>query len=157
MSGIESQVFNSDKLTRIFGSWPSFRDAVLLEVRFVHADLDPVLLYSPLLLTLKLRVWRIAQPIDLDSRGYPITECHTLATFRFHDVAGLKLTNLDQQYAVAGMSISRHERTDGPSPYFAVEFEQFGRVDASFTFICSRVEVVDALACDSDGRPLPPV
>ena len=149
MSGIESSIEGSDKLTGIFGFWPSFHDAEILDLHFWRGDFEPEQKrYILPVLTVKFHVWELTQ--EVDARGYLVLRHHTLTTLRFHDVDEFKMEGFNHQNAIFGLSIIRQERRDGPSPFFLVEFEPAFGMTASFR--CLRVEVVDAVRCTEDGQ-----
>ena len=149
MPSIESVIEGSEKLTKRFGYWPSFHDAEVLDVHLWRGDVDPDRQrYVFPVLTAKLHVWELTQ--ETDTRGYLVLRHHTLATLRFHGLdETLKLEGFNQQNAIFELLITQQTRTNGTSPYFEVQFVSSYGMGASFT--CHRVEVVDAVACDSRG------
>jgi hypothetical protein len=62
----------------------------------------------------------------------------------------LRAARFNHHNAIFGLSIVRKERDEGPSPVFLVEFEEALGVKAEF--MCMRVEVVEAVACNRDGQ-----
>jgi hypothetical protein len=46
---------------------------------------------------------------------------------------------------------TRRTRDEGPTPYFAVDFDPSFGIGATFT--CLRVEIVEALPCNAEGSP----
>jgi hypothetical protein len=148
MTNIEARIEKSEKLTRIFVYWPSFHDAEVTELNFWRGDVNPEEgRYIFPVLTVKLHLWEITD--DVDGRGYLGTRNHTLSTVRFHDVCKFRMEGFNHQKAIFGLDISQGERSEGPSPVFAVIFRPvaFG-VDASLT--CTRIEVLDAVPCIED-------
>jgi hypothetical protein len=147
MSSIESHIVGSEKLTGIFGRWPSFHDAEVIEFHLWRGDIKP-------------GDWD-------DSNVFPVITAkihifiespesqHTLATIRFEDVDELKMEGFNHQNASLGLSISLRDRgkfetgEDLP-PYLVVQFQPAFGVSASFC--CFRIEVVDAVRCTEDGK-----
>ncbi len=41
MASIESLIAGSEKLTKIFGHWPSFHDAEVLDLHFARGNVEP--------------------------------------------------------------------------------------------------------------------
>lgn len=149
MSDIASLVQGSQKLTDIFGYWPSFHDAEIIELHFWRGDVDAdQKRYVFPVLTVKLHVWELTN--ETDDRGYLVLRHHTLTTLRFHDVDEFSMEGFNHQNQIFELLIERRERTDGPPPVFSVEFNPAFGMSASFT--CFRVEVVDALRCEKDGK-----
>ena len=63
------------------------------------------------------------------------------------------MEGFNHQNAIFGLNIEQRTREEGPSPYFAVDFDPSFGIDASFT--CLRIEITEALPCDPDGNPVP--
>jgi hypothetical protein len=143
MANIDTLIEGSEKLTSIFGFWPSFHDAEVVDLQLWRGDgitersnpRFPVL-------TTRIHVWELTT--EIDARGYYVLKHHTLATLRFHDVLDLQVKGFNHQNAIFGLSITGKERSEGPWKYsFAVLFDPSFGIDASFQ--CSRIEVVDAI------------
>jgi hypothetical protein len=98
-------------------------------------------------LKVDLHLWELTN--DVNPQGFLVLRHHTLATIRFHDVNEFR-EGFDHQNAILGLSISRQDRSQGPSPVFAVHFDPAHGMCASF--VCSRVEVVNAVRCSEDGK-----
>ena len=147
----DSFVEHSSRLTSIFGYWPSFHDAEVVEVHLWRGDLDPDNdRYVFPVLTVKLHLWELTN--ETDAQGFLVSRHHTLARLRFHDVEeDLELSGFNYQNEVFGLTIIKRERDDGPSPYLAVEFKPSFGMGA--TFKCRRAEVLDAVPCDEHGEP----
>lgn len=152
MSEPEFLVHGSEKLTRIFGYWPSFHDAEVIELHLWRGDIDPDRdRYVNPVLTTKLHLWELAN--ETNSQGFLVKRLHTLATLRFHDVEeDIELARFNHQNAIFGLAITKRERYDGPSPSLAVEFEPIFGMGAAFK--CQRAEVLDALPCNERGTVL---
>lgn len=143
-------VRGSEKLTGIFGYWPSFHDAEIIELHLwrgqVNRDRQE---YVFPVLTAKVHLWELTK--ETDSCGYLIRKHHTLATLRFHDVEDdIEVSGFNHQNAIFGLTIERRERQDGPSPLIFVEFQASFGMGAVLK--CASVEVLDALPCDEDGN-----
>jgi hypothetical protein len=149
MTNIETRIEGSEKLVDIFGYWPSFHDAEVIELNFWRGDVNPEEgRYIFPVLTVKLHLWEITD--DVDGRGYLGRRNHTLATVRFHDVYKFMMEGFNHQNAIFGLDISQEERSEGPSPVFAVIFRPVALgVDASLT--CMHIEVLDAVSCAKNG------
>src|ERR1700683_1383336 len=146
---VGSLLENGDALTRFFGGrWPSFHDAEVFEVQLDRGQVEPEKgLYEFPTLTLKIHLWEMTR--EVDQNGYFVLRSHTLATLRFADVDNVNLVGFNHQNAIMGMEIVRRERTDGPSPYFAVEIDPVFGIAASFT--CLHAAVIEAVPCNPDG------
>jgi len=151
MDAPESVGEHAERLTDIFGYWPSFHDAEVLEMHLWRGDVHPDREeYVFPVLTVKLYLWEMTG--ETNAKGELQLRHHTLATLRFHDLSDdLELTGFNHENAIYGLRIERRQRHSGPSPYLAVEMESGFGVGARFT--CLGAEVLDAVPCDEEGRP----
>ena len=150
MASIESLIAGSEKLSKIFGYWPSFHDAEVLDLHFARGNVEPEKgVYDFPILTLKIHVWQLTK--NVDSKGYLILLHHTLVTLKFRDVSDFQMQGFNHQNAMMELALTSQERTEGPSPYFAVELVPAFGMGASFN--CLGLEVVEAVSCTPDGTP----
>jgi hypothetical protein len=144
MIDIASLISGSEKLTQIFGRWPSFHDAEIIELTLwrgrVVGDHEPVL-------TLKVHLWETTA--EVDSRGYYLRRNHTLCTLRFRGVDEFSMDGFNYQNVILELSIEEKEGDKRPSPYFAVQIDTSFGMESSFE--CLQIEVVDAAPCSEDG------
>ena len=142
MNEPEKLVQGSGKLTAIFGHWPSFHDAEVMEFNLCRGDVGanaggrifPVL-------TTKIHLW--GEPTsELDDHGCFVSRHHTLTTLRFHDVDEIRVEGFNHQNVIFGLRILSEERDGGLPPFICVEFQPIFGISA--TFRCCRIEVVDA-------------
>lgn len=61
------------------------------------------------------------------------------------------MEGFNHQNAIFGLGIEQKTRDEGPTLYFAVDFEPSFGIDAAFT--CQRIEIVDAVPYDAEGSP----
>jgi len=146
---IESLIIGGERLTRIFGYWPSFHDAEVLDLHIWRGNVDAdKQAYDFPVLTLKVHVWELTR--EVDSEGYLVLRHHTLTTLKFSDVDDFRMEGFNHQNAILGLSITRQERSEKPSPYFSVDLEPAFGISASFK--CLTIEVVDAATCTAEGK-----
>ena len=151
MAEIDSLIVGSEKLVGIFGYWPSFHDAEILELHFARGDVRPDdAVYDFPSLTLKIHVFEMTK--EVDSRGYFILRHHMLTTLEFRDVDAFEMQGFNHQNAMMELIIRREEREQRPSPNFAVQIDPAFGMGASFT--CLSVEVVYAILCTPLGVPI---
>ena len=150
MENVERVIQGSEKLTNIFGYWPDFHDAEILEIHFWRGDVDPDQgRYDFPVFSTTLHLWEMTT--EADPNGFLTRRHHTVAKVRFFDVDHFRMEGFNHQNAILGMSIDRLERSEGPSPYFTVHMEPAFGMGAAFE--CMRIEVMDARPCDEDGKP----
>jgi hypothetical protein len=152
MSEIAKLIAGSEKLTNIFGRWPSFHDAEVHELHFErgHIDADAQVHEFPHLMV-KLHLWLMTN--DVDQKAFYVSTKHTLLTMRFYDVDNFKMEGFNRQNAILGLGIEQKTREEGPTPYFAVHFDPAFGMGSSFT--CLRIEIVEAATCDAEGIRIP--
>jgi hypothetical protein len=147
MASIESLIAGSEKLTRIYGGWPSFHDAEVIELHHWRGQMKPGdwddSNIMPML-TAKIHIF-IESP----------TSRHTLATLRFEDVDDYRMEGFNHQNAILLLSITVQDRGQFESgeslpPYLVVTFQPAFGMSASFR--CFRIEVVDAVRCTEEGK-----
>jgi len=149
MAGIESKICGSEKLTGIFGYWPSFHDAEIIDIHFWRGNVDsekqkfvfPVL-------TVTFHLWELTN--EVDAKGYFVLRHHTRSTLRFDDVTDFKMENFNHQNAIFGLFINEQEGVNGKLPSFSVLFDPANGMDAQFK--CMRIEVLAAVPCKTDGE-----
>src|SRR5579863_378805 len=79
MENIESFIDGSAKLTHIFGYWPSFHDAEVIELGLWRGDVEPEAgRYVFPILKVQLHVWELTT--DTNSKGFLVLRYHTLTT-----------------------------------------------------------------------------
>ena len=98
---IESFIDKSEKLANIFGYWPSFHDAEVLDLHLWRGHIDREnKVYKFPVLTLKIHAWELTS--EVDSNGYFVLRHHTLVMLRFRDVKDFRMEGFNQQNAIFG-------------------------------------------------------
>jgi Immunity protein 50 len=148
MATIETLIEGSEKLTCIFGRWPSFHDAEVVDLHLRRGDNTQSNHPRFPVLTTKIHLWELTN--EIEARGYYVLRNHTLATLRFHDVLNLEIKGFSHQNVIFGLSVESQELSESPwKRSFAVEFEPVAEFGA--TFRCSRIEVVEAIPWTQTG------
>jgi hypothetical protein len=153
MASVEASIPGCEKLVNIFGYWPSFHDAEVLELHLLRGNVQPEKgMYEFPSLTLNIHLWRLTK--EVDAKGYLVLRDHTLTTLKFTDVAAeFQMQGFNHQNAMMSLSIERRERSEGTAPLFAVTIAPAFGMGASFE--CLGIEVVDAVRCTEDGQLIP--
>jgi len=150
MPGIESLIKDSQKLTSVFGAWPSFHDAEVIEFHFRRGEVKPDDWDDSTFpeLTAKIRVLEATRP-SAHHAGDDI-----LVTLRFHCICDFKMERFDNINQIVDLAISTECVSPGeclPS-YFVVRFDSgCGSLTASFR--CIHIEVIEV----ADAIPHPDV
>ena len=143
---LSARIEHHELLTNIFGAWPSFHDAEVIEFHLWRGEVDPEReRWVFPVLTLKLQLWELTD--EVGPSGTLITRHHTQATLRFHDVEGLRLEGFDHQNAISGLHIEVVEWHASVPLRYRVEFAP--ATGFSATFRCTRIEVVAAGPVDA--------
>jgi Immunity protein 50 len=151
MTNIESLIRGSKKVTGIFGYWPVFHDAEVLELELWRGQVDPEKqIYILPKLVLKVHVWQMTK--NVDSRGYLICNNNTIVKLRFDDIKDLEMNGFNHQNAIMDLVIEMVEHPPKPSCLEVKIIPAFG-LGASFK--CLGIEVVEADRCN-DVWPLHP-
>jgi hypothetical protein len=143
MTNIETQIEGNEKLIHIFGHWPSFHDAEVIDLHLWRDDSGTERSHPRFpVFTSKIHLWELTN--EIDERGHYVLRNHTVTTLRFHDVLDLEIEGFRNQNVIFGLKIESQEHSEGPwKRSFAVEFEPTSEFAA--TFRCSRIEVIDAI------------
>jgi len=150
MTNIETRIEGSEKLIGIFGYWPSFHDAEVIELHFWRGDANPDSgSYHLPVFTVKLHVWEITDKVNVE--GYFERVKHTLTTIRFYDVDEFKMEGFNHQNAILGLDLVREQRSEESPLVFNVNFRPAFGMGAAFT--CLRIGLLDASPCSEDGVP----
>lgn len=151
MSSIESEIENSKKLTDIFGYWPSFHDAEIIDLHLWRGHIDPEKnIYQFPVLTIRLHLWELAKD---NAEDRLIMKHHTLATLRFHGLdEPNEFRSFNYQNEIFELRIEYLSGEQQGSSRFEVWIDPSLGLAANFK--CGRIEVLDCTPCDEDGNPL---
>lgn len=136
---IASIVSGSQKLTAIFGRWPSFHDG---EVHEVLLSRDVAESGSPTLLV-KVHIWEMTR--EVDPHGYYVTRNHNLVSMMFSDISELELQGFNGGNIILDLAIESIANTEDPSNLMNVQLDTSYGLWGSFR--CKRIEVLEVVAC----------
>jgi hypothetical protein len=141
-----SRITNSDALTGIFGTWPSFHDAEVLQIRLAR---DGV---SGPELEVQLHVFEMTA--NVTKAGFYELRNHTLATLLFSGVDQLCLEDFNQQNVLYGLTLTDISDRQLDVLKWEVSFDSsFG---LSSQFLCETIEVLSAEPFNPGMRPSSP-
>ena len=153
----KSVIEGHEKLTELFGEWPSFHDAEVTDLSIWRGDVDPDAgKWVFPVLTVKLVVQELVKIDDPSIPGALDLVPRADVILRFRDVFEFKLDDFNHTNMIVDLAFSllaRGHYTNGEplKPYIVVEFVRgFG---LSATFKCFAVEVVSAVARSGGGAP----
>ncbi len=125
---------NAEKLTQIFGRWPSFHDAEVVRV-----VLDRTGAEGP---TLETSIHVFDMSSEVDARGFYVLQNHTLVTLKFSGVVLDQFAGFNQQNVLWDLTVSAIDPDKHEGRRLAVEMPTSYGLTAQFE--CVRGEVLDA-------------
>ncbi|MBK7643816.1 MAG: hypothetical protein IPJ19_12350 [Planctomycetes bacterium] len=144
---IEGQIAGAEKLTAVFGYWPSFHDA---EVVWIHLDRGEQMDGAGPTLEALVHTFEISR--DADAIGQLALRHHVLVHLRFRRVVDLKLEDFNHQNALFGLEVTEVPDVQSAPNRFQVRLDSAYGMWASFR--CRTVECVQVTPCTEDGFPM---
>jgi hypothetical protein len=151
-------ISDSQKITEIFGYWPSFHDAEIHDLSLTVADGEPwVVGSSSPVMEMQIHVFEMTKDVTPD--GYFVLNKHTLTRLRFRNVENLQLSNFSFQNCIFGLTFGIESMSyphgggpvDGPPPnILTVSLDSSCGLSGSFK--CQSAEVISAHPCDEKGN-----
>jgi hypothetical protein len=120
----------SDKLTSIFGSWPSFHDSEVVSLAFDRA--------GP---TITADIHLFEMTAEISQTGHYICRNHCVARLRFLEVDEIEFEGFNHQNALMGLVIRDGSHRQMERIKFQVSFD--GAYGVDLAFVCSGMEVHD--------------
>jgi hypothetical protein len=131
MNDLYKNIVGYEKITRMFGRWPSFHDA---EVISVSADRDEGKDFTAPVITVVIHLF------DLNVAPNDPQRNNTLTKLRFRGVEDFKISDFNHQNAISALVISREYSERLKSEVYNVEFKKGFGMFCSFQ--CSNIEIV---------------
>lgn len=145
---LENEIIGSERLTSIFGGWPSFHDAEIAEIHLDRGEVNQATeTFEFPIMTVKLVLWNLTSRVN--ANGYLETERHTLAILQFSDVDNLTMSGFNYQNAIMGLQIER-QGNEGRTE-FKVTFDPAFGMGCEFS--CGSIEVLNVMPWDVSRRP----
>jgi hypothetical protein len=155
-----SIIKNSNKISDIFGYWPTFHDAWIYSFCLSVAGGKPWLPDSDSpVLDMKVHVFEMTK--EVNKEGYFVLDKHTLAHLRFQNVEGLAMSHFSHQNSIFELIFAIEPMTyqfgggpaEGPPPnVITVKIDSSCGLQGEFK--CFSAEVVSTVPCDEDGNIL---
>jgi len=147
---------SSNKITEIFGYWPTFHDARIQSLYLTVGsgkNWEDGYGAGPPTLVMRLHVYEMTK--EVTAEGYIVLAKHTFVELRFLDIEKLELRNFSYQNSIHELAFET-ELGDQPGPggiyanVLRVKLKSFPGVCAEFR--CRSAEVVSAVPCDENGN-----
>lgn len=153
-----SFIQHSNRITNIFGGWPSFHDAEILSLSLSIADGEPwgSGSISPTL-DMRVHLWEMTK--EVTEQGYFVLAKHTLAHLQFRCVEALSFSDFSFQNVIFELEFGIEPVSypygggpiEGPPPnVLVVTIDSSAGLQGQFK--CHSAEVVSAVPCDEDGN-----
>ena len=153
-------ISDSRKITDIFGYWPTFHDAEVIDLQLSIADGEPWIpgSQSPVL---EMLVYVFEMTKDLTPDGYFVLTKHNLVRLQFANVQDLQLSDFWFQNCIFELTFSQ-ERAGSPQGGDAdpsgapslLSIEINASVGLSGQFKCRFARVLSVEPCDDSGKPI---
>lgn len=109
----DRDIENAEALTSVFGEWPSFHDAEILEL---------VLRRGPPVPCLECLIHVFESTGEVDDRGYHVLKNHVLVRLRFSDIRLHDLTDFNHQNVMYELVISSGSKAERLSVTISTSF-----------------------------------
>ncbi len=105
-----SIIKNSNRITDIFGYWPSFHDAEIQSISLTGGETylkDPDRIYPTL--DIKIHLWEMTN--EVNAKGFFVLKNHTLTDLRFRNTGELELSDFSFRNTIMEMIFGVETRT----------------------------------------------
>jgi hypothetical protein len=133
MSAAVARIENAEVVTSLFGYWPSFHDAEVLDLAMHRGGEGQ----SRVSLVARVHVFEMTNQVKPD--GYFLCHKHLILTLAFDDANEVVIEGFNHQNTLSELRIEEIE----PKGRLAVAFEGAYGLEASLT--CSAIRVVSAV------------
>ena len=145
--GIEALIKGSERLTRVFGYWPSFHDAEIIWVRLVRGERPEEGFAGP---SIEMSIHTFEITNEVAPTGFLILKNHVLVHFQFTKVVNVKLEDFNHQNVLFNLRIADIRQDQLESINFAISLDSsFG---LSGRFRCKAAEILAVTPCDANGN-----
>jgi hypothetical protein len=136
MTGVEAKMENSHLVTDIFGRWPSFHDAEVLEMTLNRGERST---YGPWF-SAKIHVFEMTSQVE---NGAYVLRHQSVVNFCFRELHELKLESFNQQNVLGGLRIVDVSDRKVEGINFEVFFDRIYGVSASLQCRSITIESVE--------------
>ena len=154
---------HSNRITDIFGYWPTFHDAWIQKLSLSVDGGEPWIPSSASpVLDLQVHVFEMTK--DVTEEGYIVLAKHTLACLQFRNIESLQLSNFSYQNSIYELIFGIEPKiflygggpAEGPPPN-VITVNINSSCGLSGEFKCQEAEVMSAEPCDEYGNlPISP-
>jgi hypothetical protein len=145
------EILGAERLTSVFGHWPSFHDAEVVRLSLDRAGRDAAASQCPRV-TAELYAFEMTREVGPD--GTYVLRNKSLVTLEFREVVDLTIQQFNCQNALFGLRIINVGEPQMERVRFEVRFDAAYGLGASFA--CYAVEVLDVQPWPGPGEPSRP-
>ena len=138
------KIKGGEKLTEVFGRWPSFHDAEVLRLHFERVASGEG--HGPTV-ECTIHVWEMTN--EVDEKGYFVLKNHVLTTFRFVEVSESTFNGFNHQNVLWALEIQDISSRQLERIKYCVTFPTSYGLEGSLK--CLDVEVLEVIACNPSG------
>lgn len=138
-------VEGSEAVERIFGAWPSFHDAEVLNITLDREACGAV--HGP---TVRFTVHAFQTTQEVDSHGHFVRQNHVLVQFALYSAEVLHLHGFNLQNVLSRLRFS--EPAEPAEPHLAVQVDLECLYGVSASFQCAKATVMSVEPFDAPGR-----
>ncbi len=139
---IEDKIQNSHLLTNIFGGWPSFHDAEVLNLTLERKSTDASIPGPELIAD----IYVFTMTSKVNNEGKYVLENKTKVRLHFQEIQELEIAGFDQQNVLMGLSIKDISDQQLERAKFQISIDGVFGMEA--TFQCFKILVHSAKSID---------
>lgn len=137
---IPAYILNHQSVVDLYGRWPSFHDANVLEYTAPDAKSQS--------LGFTLHTWQMTN--EVDAKGFYVLRKHALVSFRFQQIYDVSM----EKFRSGNILFEMQLISDAASSSFRVELNSV--MDMSGSFSARSGEVISVIPCTSSGKVIQP-
>lgn len=134
---IYKKIISFEKISEIFGYWPSFHDAEIINISLDRSGKDE---WEGPILFAKIHVFQMGPETKNNGKEF-VYHHHLIVTFRFTTVENLALGGFNQQNAIDGLEISEKYNEERKINVFGIKLSPGFGVQCSFD--CDSIEIIN--------------
>ncbi len=146
MESIEPLTQGPEKLTSVFGDWPSLHDAEIIQVNPWRGSVEPEAGHFVFPdFAVRIHLWEITP--EVNAQGDLVRRHHRLATLRFSDVTEFGMKGFNHQNEIFGLASDAQRPSEGRPAAFRVKLEPAFWSDCIFHVFQHRGDGCGPLEC----------
>ena len=141
----EKNIIDIEKIIDVFGQWPSFHDAEIVNISLDRAGMAGEL--SPIL---QCAILMFGKTDKIGADASDVLTTHNLITLRFLGIEDIQFQGFNNQNVLWDLIVEEISGQNGMK--YNVEFSTSYGMSGSL--VCTAIHIVSVLKCDSKGKEL---